>query len=75
MAPPRYLAQLLIVAVACLAYAESAAAQAPEKTLALRYAPVVRLVEQDEPCARGEAYEPTDVNLVLGSDDVALRGP
>jgi hypothetical protein len=43
--------------------------------LAERYAPVVRLVEQERPCGHGEAFEPTDVNLVLGSPDVALRGP
>jgi hypothetical protein len=43
--------------------------------LAQRYAPVVRLVEQKEPCKHGEAYHPTDVNLVLGNPEVALRGP
>jgi hypothetical protein len=39
--------------------------------LAERYAPVVRLVSQDEPCAHGEAYQPTDVNLVLGNPAIA----
>jgi hypothetical protein len=43
--------------------------------LAVRYAPVVRLVEQAKPCGHGEPFEPTDVNLVLGNPDVALRGP
>jgi hypothetical protein len=43
--------------------------------LARKYAPVVRLVAQDEPCAHGEPYVPTDLDVVLGSSDVALRGP
>jgi hypothetical protein len=43
--------------------------------LAHRYSPVVRLVRQDEPCHHGEPFQPTDVNLVLGNPDVALRGP
>jgi len=43
--------------------------------LAQRYAPVVRLVRQDEPCHHGEPYEPTAVNRVLDSPDVVLRGP
>jgi hypothetical protein len=42
--------------------------------LALRYAPVVRLVEQDKECGDGEAFVPADVNLVLASPEVALRG-
>jgi hypothetical protein len=43
--------------------------------LAERYAPVLRVVAQSEPCAHGEPYVPTDVNLLLGNDEVALRGP
>jgi hypothetical protein len=50
------------------------AADAPGE-LALRYAPVVRLVEQDKECGHGEAFVPTNVNLVLGNSEVALRGP
>ena len=46
-----------------------------ERALAERYAPVVRLVSQDEPCAHGEAFQPTGVNLVLDNPDVAFRGP
>src|SRR5262245_34412428 len=70
------LAQLLFVLVLCGVAAEpSAAAEDPAKTLALRYAPVVRLVAQREPCAHGEAYEPTNVNRLLGNPDVALHGP
>ena len=51
------------------------AAGDPAKELADRYAPVVRLVAQAEPCGHGEPYEPTDVDVVLDSPDVALRGP
>ena len=32
-------------------------------------------MRQDAPCHHGEPYEPTDVDLVLASPDVALRGP
>ena len=46
----------------------SAPAAGPAATLAQRYAPVVRLVAQAEPCGHGEPYEPTDVNVVLGND-------
>ena len=53
----------------------AAAASGPAATLALRYSPVVRLVAQSEPCARGEAYRPTDVELVLDNPGVALHGP
>lgn len=47
----------------------------PALELAKRYAPVVRLVEQDAPCEHGEPYLPMDVNAVLGNPEVALRGP
>jgi hypothetical protein len=47
----------------------------PSLILARRYAPVVRVVQQKEPCKHGEAYTPTNVDLVLGSPEVALRGP
>ena len=47
----------------------------PEVTLANRYAPVVRLVDRAGRCGGDEAFEPTNVNAVLGSPEVALRGP
>jgi hypothetical protein len=53
----------------------AARAAGAETTLAERYVPVVRLVNQEEPCGHGEAYQPTDVKLVLGNPDVAVRGP
>jgi hypothetical protein len=46
-----------------------------ERALAERYAPVVRLVSQDEECSPGEPYQPMDVDALFGSDTVALRGP
>ena len=46
-----------------------------EQALAQHYAPVVRLVEQTEPCGHGEPFVPTDIDALLGNDTVALRGP
>lgn len=67
----------VLAAVIAVAAALASAARAADSSLelALRYAPVVRLVEQKEPCGHGEANQPTDVRRVLGSADVALRGP
>ncbi len=60
----------------CAALAGPGAAAAdPETQLALEYAPVIRLVEQQEPCGPGEPYRPDNVDLVLGNAEVALRGP
>jgi len=66
-----------LAALAFAAAAEPAAALAgdPQEELAQRFVPVVRLVEQAEPCAHGEPFEPTDLGLVLGNPGVALRGP
>jgi hypothetical protein len=45
-----------------------------EEQLAAKYAPVVHLKEQEEPCDRkGEAYQPSPVEIVLGNPEVALR--
>ena len=46
-----------------------------EQALAERFAPVVSLVRQDVECGPGEAFEPSDVGLVLGDRSVALRAP
>ena len=51
------------------------AALADERELAERYAPVVRLVEQEEECGHGEPYEPIDVDILFDERTVALRGP
>ena len=53
----------------------AAAAPGDEQALAQRYAPVVRLVEQAVECGPGEPFQPTDVDVLLGDDGVALRGP
>ncbi|WP_345201569.1 hypothetical protein [Fodinibacter luteus] len=52
-----------------------AASASDEQALAERYAPVVRLVQQAEDCGRGEPFQPTDVDVLLGNTTVALRGP
>ncbi|MGH3011017.1 MAG: hypothetical protein ACRDMY_04100 [Gaiellaceae bacterium] len=51
-----------------------ARAQAEEE-LAERYAPIVRLVEQEEECGPGEPYQPSDIDAFLGEETVSLRGP
>ena len=69
---------LLVVACAALVVAPVAAADlADEQALAERFAPVVRLVEQEAECeGPGEPYDPLDVDLLLDSEPtVALRGP
>jgi hypothetical protein len=48
---------------------------AEESALAQRYAPVVRVVEQPEPCGPGEPYKPMDVELLFDEPTVSLRGP
>jgi hypothetical protein len=57
-----------------LVFAGAAYAQAEEE-LAERYAPVVRLVEQEEECGPGEPYDPIDIDAILDEDTVSLRGP
>jgi hypothetical protein len=68
------------VLLACAAFgaitaATASADLADEQALAQRHAPVVRLVEQAEPCGHGEPYIPTSIDAILGQDTVALRGP
>jgi hypothetical protein len=65
----------LIAAIALAAPAVALGSLSDEKTLAERYAPVVRLVKQEEECGPGEPYEPMDVNALFGNQTVALRGP
>ena len=67
---------LFVVAVA-LTLAAPAVAHADladERALAERFAPVVRLVEQEEECGPGEPWEPTDVDVLFDEPTVALRG-
>jgi len=63
-----------ILAVLALPVAANADLE-DEQTLADRYAPVVRLVDQPEECGPGEPFEPTDVDVLFGDRTIALRGP
>jgi hypothetical protein len=70
--------RLILVALAVGALCWSGTASAglrDERTLAERYAPVVRLVTQAKECGPGEPYRPVDVKVLFGSDTVSLRGP
>ena len=54
----------------------AAADLADERALAEKYAPVVRIVAQGEDvCGYGEPFVPTDIDLLLDEQTVALRGP
>jgi hypothetical protein len=67
----------LVISVAlglALVFPVVARAQAEEE-LADRYAPVVRLVEQEEECGPGEPYEPIDIDAILDEETISLRGP
>ena len=66
---------LAVLAAALVLPAAGRADLTDEQALADRFAPVVRLVEQDEECGPGEPYEPIDVDLLFGENTVALRGP
>jgi hypothetical protein len=70
---PRVVAAAIAYLLA-VSFASVARAQAEEE-LAERYAPVVRLVEQEEECGPGEPYEPIDIDAILNEDTVSLRGP
>jgi hypothetical protein len=67
---------LASVAAAALVAASLAGADvADERVLAEKYAPIVRLVEQQDVCDYGEPFIPTDVELLFAEQTVALRGP
>jgi hypothetical protein len=69
------LCSLLLVAVVAAGVAVPDARAGSTDELAQRYAPVIRLVQQKEPCHHGEPYVPTDVRRILGNPGVVLRGP
>ena len=48
---------------------------ADERALAEKYAPIVRIVEQQDVCGYGEPFIPTDIDLLLDEPTVGLRGP
>jgi hypothetical protein len=59
----------------CATGRAASAAGDPARELADKYAPVVKIVEQTKPCGHGEPYLPSNVDVVLGKDEVALRWP
>jgi hypothetical protein len=76
MARRTALTLLAALGIALVAVPSAPADLADERALADRFAPVVRLVAQDEECGPGEPYDPLDVDLLLdGEPTVALRGP
>ena len=64
-----------VVLVALVAPPVAAADLADESALAGKYAPIVRIVEQGDVCSYGEPFIPTDIDLLLDEETVALRGP
>jgi len=69
-------AVLIGLAATALALVPAAAAGVgAERSLAERYAPVVRLVEHNGDCGPGKPYVPIDVDALFGQPTVALRGP
>ena len=67
---------LVVVALLALVAAPRPAADlADEQALAEKYAPIVRIVEQQDVCSYGEPFIPTDIDLLLDEETVALRGP
>jgi hypothetical protein len=64
-----------VILLALVASPAAGADLADERALAEKYAPVVRLVEQQDVCGYGEPFIPTDVDLLFGEQTVALRGP
>lgn len=52
-----------------------AEAEAAADALVRRFAPVIRLQAQPEPCGPGEPFAPIDVTLLFDNPEVALRGP
>ncbi|MBK9738626.1 MAG: hypothetical protein IPO93_03740 [Actinobacteria bacterium] len=69
------LAATLLGVIGCLLTAPAARASDAVSELAARYAPVVVIREQLQPCGPGEPFLPTPVETVLGASDVVLRGP
>jgi hypothetical protein len=68
-------ALLVLASTALVSPGKASADVAAETTLAERYTPVVRLVEQGHECGSGEPYQPMDVDALFGQPTVALRGP
>ncbi|WP_350275020.1 hypothetical protein [Kribbella sp. HUAS MG21] len=65
---------LIALSVSGTALAAEGPDDAAARRLAERYAPVVRMQQETSSCT-GEQFRPTDVQAVLGNQEVALRGP
>jgi hypothetical protein len=72
---PARLTLALAGVVLAVAAAPAHASTPEEEELAQKHAPVLRLVAQEEDCGYGEPFEPLDVDVLLPSTDVVLRGP
>jgi hypothetical protein len=72
---PRNVVLAAAALLGALAAVGSATASSPEETLALRYAPVVRVATDVYGCEHADPFVPTDVNVIFGNDEVVLRGP
>ena len=75
---PRLLPSLLLAAVLVVISGGTAAgaqsAPEPEQALAERFAPIIVIKQQEEPCdPEGEAFVPMPVEIVLDNPQVALR--
>jgi hypothetical protein len=76
IAAPRGMLVGGLVGLALVLAPAASADLADEQALAERFAPIVRLVEQEAECGPGEPYDPLDVELLLDDEPtVALRGP
>jgi hypothetical protein len=65
----------VVLLLAGITVPRAAAASDPTARLIERYAPVLRVKEVPGSCGIGEPYVPVDVNLLMGNQEVALRGP
>ena len=67
------------VVLLALAAAPMGRAAGPEQELADRYVPIVALKDREGECdfdlLGGEPWRPTRVEIILGNDEVSLRGP
>lgn len=74
-ARPVVLALLAALAGALLTTSPAHADTDDERALAEKFAPLVRLVPQDQGCGPGEPYRPVAVDPLFENPEVALRGP
>jgi hypothetical protein len=65
---------ILVLPVLVAAPARAGGPGPAEQRLVTNYSPVLSLEPQQKPCGQGEGYRPTSVDIVLGREDVLLRG-